>query len=105
VAYVFGEERVPKGRHLLPGETTMTESRKEKNGHPCPRSLSHLIFLIASMTKEEDIIFDPFIGSGTTAIAAEKTGRRCFGMEIDPAYCDVIVNRWQKFTGGKAKKI
>lgn len=89
VAYVFGEERVPKGRHLLPGETTMTESRKEKNGHPCPRSLSHLIFLIASMTKEEDIIFDPFIGSGTTAIAAEMCGRQWVGIEIDETFVKI----------------
>jgi DNA modification methylase len=46
-----------------------------------------------------EIILDPFLGSGTTMIAAERTGRTCFGMEIDPAYVDTIVRRWQKFTG------
>lgn len=47
-------------------------------------------------------VYDPFLGSGTTLIAAEMTGRMCLGMEIDPAYCDVIIERWQKFTGKDA---
>jgi DNA modification methylase len=47
-------------------------------------------------------VLDPFGGSGTTMIASEKTGRKCFVMEIDPVYCDVIVARWEKFTGQKA---
>jgi DNA modification methylase len=49
------------------------------------------------------VIFDPFLGSGTTLIAAEKTGRKCYGMELDPKYCDVIVKRWEHFTGKKAE--
>lgn len=53
---------------------------------------------------EKDVVFDPFIGSGTTLIAAEKLNRRCYGLEIDPAYCDVIVERFEKFTGQKAKR-
>jgi DNA modification methylase len=48
------------------------------------------------------IIFEPFCGSGTTVIAAEKNNRKCYGMELDPKYCDVIVNRWEDFTGKKA---
>jgi len=48
------------------------------------------------------IILDPFLGSGTTLIAAQKTGRKCYGLEIDPIYCDVIVKRWEAFTGKKA---
>ena len=47
-------------------------------------------------------IYDPFLGSGTTLIAAEKTTRTCYGMEISPAYVDVIITRWQNFTGQKA---
>lgn len=50
------------------------------------------------------ICYEPFAGSGSSIIAAEKLGRRCYGMEIDPVYCDVIVARWEKFTGGKAKR-
>jgi DNA modification methylase len=48
------------------------------------------------------IIFEPFCGSGTTIIAAEKNNRKCYGMELDPKYCDVIVKRWEDFTGKKA---
>ncbi len=47
-------------------------------------------------------IYDPFLGSGTTLIAAEQLGRKCYGMEISPAYCDVIVQRWEKLTGKTA---
>jgi DNA modification methylase len=48
------------------------------------------------------LVVDPFLGSGSTLIACEKTNRRCFGMEIDPHYVDIIVARWEKFTGQKA---
>jgi hypothetical protein len=47
-------------------------------------------------------VYDPFLGSGTTLIAAEQLGRKCYGMEISPAYCDVIVKRWETLTGKKA---
>jgi hypothetical protein len=49
-------------------------------------------------------VFDPFLGSGSTLIACEKLGRKCYGMEIDPHYCDVIIKRWEDFTGKKALK-
>ena len=52
---------------------------------------------------KDDDVYDPFLGSGTTIIAAEQLNRRCYGLEISPAYCDVIVERWEKLTGGKAK--
>jgi DNA modification methylase len=51
---------------------------------------------------EAELIYDPFLGSGTTLIAAEQLDRRCFGMEIDPTYCDVIVKRWENLTGEEA---
>lgn len=54
-------------------------------------------------SRDAEIIYDPFLGSGTTVIAAERQGRRCYGMEISPAYVDVIVARWEKFTGKKAE--
>ncbi len=49
-------------------------------------------------------VLDLFLGSGSTLIAAEKTGRKCYGMELDPKYCDVIVKRWEDYTGQKAEK-
>lgn len=57
---------------------------------------------IANSSKSDDAIYDPFLGSGSTLIACEKTGRKCYGMEIDPHYCDVILTRWEKFTGKTA---
>jgi site-specific DNA-methyltransferase (adenine-specific)/site-specific DNA-methyltransferase (cytosine-N4-specific) len=61
-------------------------------------------FFIRAFSDNSDIIFDPFLGSGTTLIAAEQLGRKCYGLEISPAYCDVIVDRWQNLTGKKAKR-
>jgi len=52
--------------------------------------------------KKKSSVIDPFCGSGTTVIAAEKNNRVCYGMELDEKYCDVIVRRWQEFTGKKA---
>jgi DNA modification methylase len=63
------------------------------------------LFIIQNFSLENDIILDPFLGSGSTLIACEQTKRICYGMEIDPAYIDVIIERWENFTGKKAVKI
>jgi tRNA G10 N-methylase Trm11 len=52
-----------------------------------------------------EVVLDSFLGSGTTVIAAERTGRRCFGIEIDPLYVDCAIRRWQAFTRAKARHI
>jgi DNA modification methylase len=70
--------------------------------HPTQKPAS-LIEWCLNMT--EGIVFDPFLGSGTTLIAAEKTGRTCYGIELDCKYCDVIVKRWEDFTGKKAELV
>jgi DNA modification methylase len=57
---------------------------------------------ILDCTARGEIVLDPFLGSGSTLIAAERTGRRCFGMEIDPLYLDVAIRRWQNHTGDHA---
>ena len=57
---------------------------------------------ILNHTDRGAVVYDPFLGSGTTLIAADMTERFCYGLEIDPRYCDVIVRRWQKFTGNPA---
>lgn len=59
-------------------------------------------FFIKAFSDPGDIIFDPFMGSGTTMIAAERNGRAGYGVELSPAYCDIIVARWEKFTGKTA---
>ena len=57
---------------------------------------------IVNHTNPGQAVYDPFMGSGTTIIAAEGTNRVCFGMEIDPAYVEVAVERWEKFAGKQA---
>jgi DNA modification methylase len=59
-------------------------------------------FFVKAYTDEHDLVFDPFMGSGTTMIAAEQNRRQAYGCEISPAYCDVIVKRWEDYTGKKA---
>lgn len=59
---------------------------------------------LRAYTDAGDLVWEPFAGSGTTIIASEREGRRCFATELSPAYCDVIVERWQNLTGKKAKR-
>ena len=70
--------------------------------HSCPKPVKLFAHLIEHLSGAG--VFDPFLGSGTTLIAAEHLGRRCCGIEISPAYCDVIVERWEKLTGQKAQR-
>lgn len=74
--------------------------RKSETGHSTQKPLE---CMETPLKNHEGDVYDPFIGSGTTLIAAEKTGRKCYGMELDPKYCDVIVKRWEDFTGKKAQ--
>jgi DNA modification methylase len=57
---------------------------------------------ILNHTLRGELIYEPFLGSGTTLAAAEVTGRLCYGMEIDPKYVDVVVQRWQQLSGKQA---
>ena len=57
---------------------------------------------ILDVTKRNDIVLDAFLGSGSTLIAAEKTGRVCYGIELDPIYVDTIIKRWQEYSGKEA---
>jgi len=57
------------------------------------------------MSYHDGDVYDPFVGSGTTIIAAERLGRRCYAMEIEPRYCDVVIQRWEDYTGQKAVKV
>jgi DNA modification methylase len=76
----------------------MAGSKEEKTEHPTQKPVA--CFLIAGNHNGD--MYDPFCGSGTSIITAEMLGRRGYGMELSPAYCDVIVERWQAFTGLEA---
>jgi len=72
--------------------------RSEKE-HPTQKPIDLILKAIENSSKPKDVLYEPFGGSGSTLIASEKAGRSCFAMEIDPIFCDVIIERWQKFTG------
>ena len=75
-----------------------------KDLHPTVKPIAILEPVIRVCSEAGAIVLDSFLGSGSTLIACEKTNRKCFGMEIDPHYCQVIIDRWEKFTGQKAVK-
>jgi DNA modification methylase len=70
--------------------------------HPTQKPVALVEKAIGNSSKSGDILYEPFGGSGSTLIACEKTGRRCYMIELSPAYCDVIVARWEQATGKKA---
>ena len=86
-------------------QTTILEFDKpSRNGeHPTMKPVALFEYQMLNNTKGGDIILDSFGGSGTTLLAAEKNGRIAYVMELDPKYCDVIVKRWEDFTGKKAQ--
>lgn len=84
-----------------------TFSRQSEEGylaalHPTVKPVAMVADAILDCTARGEIVLDPFLGSGTTIIAAERVGRCCFGIEIDPLYVDTIIRRWQAFTGDTA---
>jgi DNA modification methylase len=79
------------------------EIEPEIGWHGSVKPISVVEDILKRVTPDRGLVFDPFLGSGTTLIAAEKHGRRCFGAEISPKYCDVIIRRWEDFSGKKAE--
>ncbi len=75
------------------------EGEHEKRVHPTQKPIGVLSRIIKDFSNEGDIIFDGFLGSGSTLIAAEQVGRICYGIELDPRYCDVIRKRYAKLLG------
>jgi DNA modification methylase len=78
------------------------EHVKCETGHSTRKPVECMRRPMLNNSKLGDAVYDPFLGSGTSLIAAETEGRRCFGMELNPAYVDIIVRRWQDFTGREA---
>lgn len=75
------------------------------SSHPAQFPVEFPTSYIEACTNPGDWVHEPFCGSGTTIIACEKTGRKCFGMELDPHYCDIIITRWETLTGKRAERI
>jgi DNA modification methylase len=73
--------------------------------HPTAKPVALISQLVANSSRIGDVVLDPFLGSGTTLIAAEQLGRRCCAIEIDARYADVAIARWEAFTGRQARKV
>jgi DNA modification methylase len=91
-----------------PGVNTLGRTAEEGNSlplHPTAKPVALVADAILDCTVRGDTVLDPFLGSGTTLIAAERTGRRCCAIEIDPLYVDCAIRRWQAFTGDQARHV
>lgn len=105
-----GEGRSGRGKHAGSrwygdhSQTSVLEYDKpaRSEAHPTMKPVGLVEQCLLNSTQVGDIVFDPFGGSGSTLIACEQTGRKCRMMELDPRYVDVIVHRWEEFTGDKA---
>lgn len=99
------------GRHrtnvwTYPGASNFGRGTDEGNLlalHPTPKPVQLVADAILDCSRRREIILDPFLGSGSTLVAAERTGRRCFGLELDPLYVDTIIRRWERHTGDQAR--
>ena len=78
--------------------TFRTGRLDDLSGHPTVKPVALVADAMRDCSRRGDIVLDPFMGSGTTMLAAERVGRRAFGLEIDPLYVDVAVRRWQAYT-------
>jgi DNA modification methylase len=97
----------PGASHLWASDRTQTtvlnfDKPSRNKEHPTMKPIALFDYQIQNNTKSEDIVLDTFAGSGTTIIACEQNGRSACCMELDPKYIDVIIDRWEKFTGEKA---
>lgn len=97
------------GSHYYGGgfQTSVWEIDKPQKSdlHPTMKPIELVERAVSNSSRPGDLVIDWFLGSGTTIIACERTGRRCYGIEIEPRYCDVILKRWEAETGLVAERI
>ena len=84
---------------------TSGEEKELTGGHATPKPIALCSRAIKSSSMEGEIVLDLFGGSGSTMIACEQLNRKCYTMELDARYCDVIIKRWETLTGKKAVKL
>ena len=77
----------------------------ESRLHPTMKPLELVERALENSSRPGDLVLDLFLGSGSTLIATERTGRVCYGLELDPHYCRIAIARWESFTGLKAEKV
>lgn len=79
--------------------------RRSETGHGTQKPVECMLRPMLNHTLQGDAVYDPFVGSGTTIIAAEMSGRRCFAIELSPEYVGLAIARWEQHTGRKAKRV
>ena len=102
---MWGCNITPPYNRKYGGNGNVIQTKRTGNNLHTTEKPVELLEKLINNTPFVKTIADPFIGSGSTLIACEKTNRKCYGMELDPHYCDVIVKRWEEFTGKKAERI
>ena len=111
--YAPGEGRSGRGKHAGSrwfgdhSQTTVLEYDRPKRSseHPTMKPVALVAAMLANSTPVGGSVLDPFSGSGSTIIAAEQLGRRCYAMEIDPRYVAVAIKRWEDFTGKTSERL
>lgn len=95
LAYCFGEPVIfAPGRQVIPGRAPNVQPGGRKaNGHPCSRAQEHIDFVVAWWSDLGEKILDPFMGSGTTLVAAKRLGRKAIGIELEEKYCEIAAKR------------
>ena len=101
----FCSDGIPGERHKNADRTRTTlwqyDRPKASREHPTMKPIALWVQAVQDGSRKGELVYDPFLGSGTTIIAAEQTGRVCYGMEIDPKYSDVVRRRWAEFVYGE----
>ena len=117
VAYLFGDPpKARKGNMCIGGECNALEItapgfKSNRHGHPCPRRIEHMNYVVDKWSNPGEMVLDPFMGAGTTGVACVNTGRRFIGIEIERKYFDIACKRIEqavkedRFLEGKTKKV
>jgi DNA modification methylase len=98
----FGRNRTNVWHYSTAGTSSRNARSTDPELHPTVKPLLLVSDALLDCTQRGDLVLDPFLGSGTTLVAAERAGRTCLGIEIDPSFVDTSVERWQRMTGRPA---
>jgi DNA modification methylase len=101
----FGRNRSNVWNYPGANSFARNSSKKQMESHPTVKPIALVADAMLDCTKRNDIVIDPYLGSGTTVLAAERTGRRCHAIEIDGRYVDTAIKRWEQLTKQQAKDI
>lgn len=105
IMYTWGKSHNFYGNGTIKCSVWPFDKPRKCDLHPTMKPVALVAEAILNSSKKGDVVTDLFGGSGSTMMACEQTGRACRMMELDPHYCDVIIKRWEEFTGKKAEKV